>query len=139
MVPLSSTRISRVLVYSSLLKCLLFHVRDYHPLLCYFPETSITTRHYYHNWANPISLATTFGISVDFFSSGYLDVSVPRVCLTFLCIQKVTPDKSGRLPHSEILGSTLVVSSPRLIADYHVLHRLLPPRHSSYALIHLTI
>lgn len=29
--------------------------------------------------ANPISLATTLGISVDFFSSGYLDVSVLRV------------------------------------------------------------
>ena len=25
----------------------------------------------YHNWAVPLSLATTQGISVDFFSSGY--------------------------------------------------------------------
>ena len=30
-------------------------------------------------WALPISLAATFGIDVSFFSSGYLDVSVPRV------------------------------------------------------------
>ena len=30
-------------------------------------------------WAAPISLATTFGIVFTFFSSGYLDVSVPRV------------------------------------------------------------
>ena len=30
-------------------------------------------------WAPPISLATTLGITVVFFSSGYLDVSVPRV------------------------------------------------------------
>ena len=29
--------------------------------------------------ATPISLATTLGISVDFFSCGYLDVSVHRV------------------------------------------------------------
>ena len=29
--------------------------------------------------AGPISLAATLGISVDFFSSGYLDVSVRRV------------------------------------------------------------
>ena len=29
--------------------------------------------------AAPISLATTLGISVDFFSSRYLDVSVPEV------------------------------------------------------------
>ena len=32
-------------------------------------------------WASPISLATTLGITVVFFSSGYLDVSVPRVPL----------------------------------------------------------
>ena len=32
-------------------------------------------------WAPPLSLTTTQGISVDFFSSGYLDVSVPRVRL----------------------------------------------------------
>ena len=30
-------------------------------------------------WALPISLAATFGIDFSFFSSGYLDVSVPRV------------------------------------------------------------
>jgi hypothetical protein len=30
-------------------------------------------------WALPLSLAATQGISVDFSSSGYLDVSVPRV------------------------------------------------------------
>ena len=30
-------------------------------------------------WAAPLSLATTQGIVVTFFSSGYLDVSVPRV------------------------------------------------------------
>ncbi len=30
-------------------------------------------------WALPRSLAATEGISFDFFSSGYLDVSVPRV------------------------------------------------------------
>ena len=32
--------------------------------------------------AVPRSLATTYGISVDFFSSGYLDVSVRRVRFT---------------------------------------------------------
>ncbi len=32
-------------------------------------------------WALPRSLATTWGITVVFFSSGYLDVSVPRVRL----------------------------------------------------------
>src|SRR4026207_1250479 len=37
-------------------------------------------------------------------------------------------------PHSDIPGSKLVCSSPRLIAAYRVLHRLLAPRHSPYAL-----
>jgi hypothetical protein len=37
--------------------------------------------------AGPLSLAATKGISVDFFSSGYLDVSVPRVRHLILCIQ----------------------------------------------------
>src|SRR5215510_3188941 len=43
------------------------------------------------------------------------------------------------LPHSEIPGSKLVCSSPRLFAAYCVLHRLLAPRHSPYALSSLTI
>jgi len=38
------------------------------------------------------------------------------------------------LPHSEIHGSKLIRSSPRLIAAYHVLHRLCMPRHPPNAL-----
>ena len=45
--------------------------------------------------------------------------------------------RSG-FPHSEIPGSKLVCSSPGLIAAYRVLHRLLAPRHSPYALSSLT-
>ena len=41
-------------------------------------------------------------------------------------------------PHSEISGSMLICSSPKLIAAYHVLHRLLMPRHSPCALCSLT-
>ena len=44
----------------------------------------------------------------------------------------------GGFPHSEISGSMLICSSPKLIAAYHVLHRLLMPRHSPCALISLT-
>ena len=40
----------------------------------------LTTNH----WPGPRSLATTNGVSVDFLSSGYLDVSVPQVRLTTL-------------------------------------------------------
>ena len=38
-------------------------------------------------WASPRSLAATDGISIDFFSLGYLDVSVPPVRHHNLCIQ----------------------------------------------------
>ena len=38
-------------------------------------------------WPLPISLATTFGISFDFFSSPYLDVSVREVPLLYLSFQ----------------------------------------------------
>ncbi len=42
-------------------------------------------------------------------------------------------------PHSEICGSRLFVSSPQHIADLHVLHRLLIPRHSPLALCSFTL
>ncbi len=41
--------------------------------------------------------------------------------------------------HSETPGSKLASSSPGLIAGNHVLHRLIVPRHPSYALKYLTI
>ena len=41
-------------------------------------------------------------------------------------------------PHSDISGSMLVCSSPKLFAAYHVLLRLLTPRHPSCALSSLT-
>src|SRR5690554_3059008 len=68
-------------------------LRDYHPLRPAFPRRSGLVcfglcRSYYpvHAltctvWAVPRPLAATDGITVVFSSSGYLDVSVPRVCL----------------------------------------------------------
>jgi hypothetical protein len=46
-------------------------------------------------------------------------------------------NQSG-FPHSEIPGSKPACGSPGLIAACHVLHRLLAPRHSPYALSSLT-
>ena len=46
-------------------------------------------------WAVPGSLIATAGISIDFFSSGYLDISVPRVRLTYLCIQYAIASRAG--------------------------------------------
>jgi hypothetical protein len=42
-----------------------------------------------------------------------------------------------RLPHSEISGSKRICRSPKLIAAYHVLHRLMAPRHPLCALYSL--
>ena len=46
-------------------------------------------------------------------------------------------ETSGGLPHSEIRGSKPIPGSPLLIAGYHVLHRLLLPRHPPNALLAL--
>ena len=86
-------------------------------------------------WALSRSLAATKEIDVSFSSSGYLDVSVPRVpphklCI-HLCVAKVL---LAGFPHSEIVGSKDICSSPALIAAYHVFLRPLVPRHPPCAL-----
>ena len=89
-------------------------------------------------WPLPLSLATTRRISFDFSSSGYLDVSVPRVPLVNLWIQFTIYGSSPYVfPHSDICGSKLICSSPQLFAACHVLRRLPMPRHSPYALVRL--
>ena len=126
--------------------CFIFRLRDYHTL--WYAVPCISAR--IHNafavrtpevllllvWPLPRSLATTCGISVDVFSSSYLDVSVQTVPLLYLLIQYKIP--YGGFPHSEISGSKFICNSPKLIAAYHVLHRLLMPRHSPCALYSLT-
>lgn len=97
----------------------------------YNPVIAVTTT----VWANPRSLATTYGITFVFFSSAYLDVSVQRVCppIGVLYLQY------NGLPHSGICGSINVCLSPQLFAAYHALHRLWEPRHPPYALILLIV
>ena len=86
-------------------------------------------------WPLSISLAATLEIDVSFSSSGYLDVSVHRVPFLTLWIGvRITEIFSARFPHSDIPGSSLMCSLPRLFAAYHVLHRLLVPRHPPCAL-----
>ena len=81
-------------------------------------------------WAVSRSLATTYEIIVIFSSSAYLDVSVQQVCFSF---EIISLQLIG-LPHSEISGSMCICHSPKLIAAYHVFHRLQDPRHPPYAL-----
>ena len=70
----------------------------------YNPNIAVTTL----VWANPRSLATTYGITFVFFSSAYLDVSVQRVCSPIGVIHL----QCIGLPHSGIYGSSDVCSSP---------------------------
>jgi len=161
-VPRSSDRISRVPPY--LIRPIELPVRGCHPLWPIFPDRSGHS----HGSAGPRSLAATDGVSVDFLSSGYLDVSVPRVRLfdpmysgrrylvlpaddrspqiTFSTARGGTEramqindnnGKSGGFPHSDIHGSKPIPGSPWLNAGYHVLHRLLLPRHPPNALLAL--
>jgi hypothetical protein len=70
--------------------------QSYNPI---FAETNMV-------WAVSVSLAATQEITLVFSSSGYLDVSVLRVCAIAIHLQCI------RLPHSEIYGSTCICQSP---------------------------
>ena len=76
MVPPCSDRISRVPPYSSLqLGITCTGLSPAEAQLSRWFQLSLLK-----HWPGPRSLATTSGVSVDVLSSGYLDVSVPRVC-----------------------------------------------------------
>ena len=113
----------------------LIRLRGYHPLFRYFPVhfsfdyrilyAIFVTPHLYYVtitdsvWALPFSLAATSGISIDFFSSSYSDAS----------LRTVRPPKHKareckEKSHSDILGSTVACTYPRLIAACHVLLHL---------------
>ena len=83
----------------------------YHDVVL-LPRICIAT---YAVWALPRSLATTRGIIVYFLFLGVLR------CFS-----------SPRLPH--YLCNEVICTYPRLIAAYHVLHRLREPRHPPDAL-----
>ena len=93
------------------------------------PTTAALSRAFHYSQINlrasPRSLATTKGISVDFYSSGYLDVSVPLVRLTHLCIQCVITSLCWLgSPIQRSPDQSLFADSPELIAGYNVFHRL---------------
>ena len=131
MVPPRSNRITRVPPYSRTFQ--LFTHTGLSPTMA-----RLSRRFWFLlkcHWAGPRSLATTNGVSVDVLSSGYLDVSVRRVCLIYLCIQYIIPLRVGfpiqissdqRMlppPRSFSQGATSFVASYRLgIHQMHLLH-----------------
>ena len=68
-------------------------------------------------WANPVSLAATQGIAFAFSSSGYLDVSVPRVCLPYPMYSSKDPIllKIGGFPIRKSPDQSLL-TAPRSIS-----------------------
>ena len=118
-------------------------LRGFHPLWLNFPKNSTwwwflnavlqpswSTLHKFRLF--PVRSPLLRESLVIFFSSGYLDVSVLRVGFP-ICIGMIRLQRN-RLSHSDIFGLSLVCSSPKLFAAYHVLLRLLLPRHPPYAL-----
>ena len=115
-----------------------------------FPKTIPLPLQNHVRGPNPSMHARWFGLfrfrsplltesHVVFSSSGYLDVSVHRVPFLTLWIGvRILEVCSSRFPHSDISGSMGICPSPKLFAAYHVLHRLLVPRHPPYALISIT-
>ena len=120
------------------------------PSLAGFPKTVLLNLLNQLCGPNPGMHASRFGLfrfrsplltesHVVFSSSGYLDVSVHRVPLHTLWIGvwMIRVLRTG-FPHSDICGSRIICISPQLFAAYHVLHRLLVPRHPPYALSSMT-
>src|SRR5690554_2021420 len=116
MVPANSAGISPVPAYSGYPpKNVSLPLRGSHPLRPAFPcgsgrNTSPLRGSYYPGravtrpvWAVPLPLAATHGITLVFSSSGYLDVSVPRVRLPAL--------KTG-IP--DIVGGVAPFGHPRI-------------------------
>jgi len=82
-------------------------------------------------WPIPLSLTTTYGVSVDFFSSRYLDVSVPLV----LVLHNINTAPGFPLGQLWISGIThLPITFRRVIRPLLVL-----PRHPPKALLWLLL
>jgi hypothetical protein len=130
--PPASHRVPRAPCYSgapAVMQGSRFRIQDYHLLWSDFPDRSACDAFVtaYRRpqpqrasslvWAFPLSLAATNGVSFDFLSCRYLDVSVP-------CVRFVWPIHSARddrnwlpspagLPHSDIPGLTDAQLLPR--------------------------
>ena len=121
------------------------HIRNCHPLWLNFPDHSIhdlSTTPWSYNPAIAL-LQRRFGLipgrspllgeSLLFSSPGGTKMfqfppfaSIPFVRIIVL--------QTIGLSHSEISGSKVICTYPKLIAAYHVLHRLREPRHPPCAL-----
>ena len=125
----------------------MLRVRGCHPLWPQFPLTFHSHSRYNDTvlqprrriatttvWALPRSLATTRGI-IHLFSlpGGTKMFQFPPFASL---IDSDNCLVAAGLSHSEISGSKVICTYPKLIAAYHVLHRLHEPRHPPCALVY---
>ena len=136
MVLADSHRISPVPRYSGYCQVVnLFRVRDYHPLWFNFPEVFHYKFTVHIAVLQPHICRNNCGLGYSPFARHYLGNhycflflwllrcfsspgSLPTIARRISCLQQ------DGLPHSEISGSKVICTSPKLIAAYHVLHRL---------------
>ena len=151
-VPPASHRVSRVPWYSGY--CQLTFDFVYWTFTVYgllSQNNSTINRQYLIQSATPQNQVPRFGLfpfrSPLLWKSSFLSSPAATqmfqftVCsLVKLCIHLTILEVfSSRFPHSDIYGSLVMCTSPQLFAAYHVLLRLLVPRHSPCALYCLTI
>ena len=153
MVSTLSYEISRVSHYSGFTSpSISFRIRDFHPLWSTFPDSSTNLFLGFIGNPNPTCI-TTRGLGSSWFARHYFR---NRFYFLFLWVLRCFSSPRSlpihyfthvwiyslfllyEFPHSDIRGSMDISSSPQLFAAYHVLLRLLVPRHSPYALCSLT-
>ena len=121
------------------------HIRNCHPLWLNFPDHSIldTSASPWSYYPGDASLQRRFGLfpgrspllgeSLLFSLPGGTKMFQFPPFASLIKIEIITLQVIG-LSHSEIPGSMVICTYPRLIAAYHVLHRLREPRHPPCAL-----
>ena len=126
----------------------MLRVPDCHCLWSNFPDRSAHLACYYSVVLQPHGCRNIHGLGSSPFARHYWGnhclFSLPAGTKMFQFpafasyIGRIPALQAGGLSHSEIRGSRDICSFPRLIAAYHVLHRLREPRHPPCALSYLS-
>ena len=122
-----------VILYGATFQMLPFHIQ--------VPRRGPTTPHVHcytsglgsspfarHYWGNHCLFSSPAGTKMFQFPAF---ASLHKVMMTVL--------QTAGLSHSEISGSKVICTYPKLIAAYHVLHRLREPRHPPDALTYFRL
>ena len=124
-------------------------IRDYHPLWFHFPMDSAHQSSCDIVVLQPHGCRNNHGLGYSPFARHYLGnhylFSFPAGTKMFQfpalasIIRWMMFLQNTELSHSEIFGSKVICTYPKLIAAYHVLHRLREPRHPPCALFYFLV